>query len=190
MKDSVIIFTIAEITGETIFRRAENYRFFLKRYAHYIEAIAATYAYCLLPNHFHLLVRIREMQTRQVSKTWQALEPSKAFSNLFNSYSKAFNRRYDRTGSLFQKLFRRKRVASERYFVTLVVYIHQMRKDMGWLRIFATGHGHHMDRWFRNSRPGCSEMMYWIGLVDELNLLKQMDFRVDEEMIAGLIGDD
>ena len=44
---------------ETIFRTAENYRFFLERYVYYIEPIAATYAYCLLPNHFHLFVGIR-----------------------------------------------------------------------------------------------------------------------------------
>lgn len=44
---------------ENIFREAENYRFFLEKYQLHITPIAETYAYCLMPNHFHLVIRIR-----------------------------------------------------------------------------------------------------------------------------------
>ena len=47
---------------EDIFVEDENYRFFLQRYLQYIEPIAYTYAYCLLPNHFNFLVRIRNVE--------------------------------------------------------------------------------------------------------------------------------
>jgi putative transposase len=44
---------------ENIFANQDNYRYFLQQYAKYIFPIARTYAYCLMPNHFHLLIRIR-----------------------------------------------------------------------------------------------------------------------------------
>jgi hypothetical protein len=45
--------------GETLFREERNYRYFLDLYARHVEPVAETYAYCLVLNHFHLLVRIR-----------------------------------------------------------------------------------------------------------------------------------
>lgn len=45
---------------ENIFRHEANYYFFLEKYWKYIGPIAETYAWCLMPNHFHLVVRIRK----------------------------------------------------------------------------------------------------------------------------------
>jgi len=50
--------------------------------------------------------------------------PSRQFSHLFNAYAKWFNIRYDRTGSLFEKPFKRKLVESEDYVKRLIYYIH------------------------------------------------------------------
>ena len=47
---------------ENIFRHEANYFFFLEKYWKYISPIAETYAYCLMPNHFHLVVRIRKRE--------------------------------------------------------------------------------------------------------------------------------
>jgi REP element-mobilizing transposase RayT len=47
---------------ENVFRDDENYRYFLEKYEVYIVPIAETYAYCLLPNHFHLVIRIRKRE--------------------------------------------------------------------------------------------------------------------------------
>ena len=44
---------------EDLFREPENYRYFLQQYHKHIDKIADTYAYCQMPNHFHLLVRIK-----------------------------------------------------------------------------------------------------------------------------------
>ncbi|MBN1976347.1 MAG: hypothetical protein JW918_03000, partial [Anaerolineae bacterium] len=46
--------------GENIFIEERNYSYFLGLYAKYIEPIADTFAYVLLRNHFHLLVRIKD----------------------------------------------------------------------------------------------------------------------------------
>lgn len=47
------------INGENIFKEERNYRYFLEKYAKYIEPIADTYAYCLLKNHFHIAIRTK-----------------------------------------------------------------------------------------------------------------------------------
>lgn len=44
---------------ENIFEEPENYHFFLKKYARFLHGVVEIYVYCLLPNHFHLLVRVR-----------------------------------------------------------------------------------------------------------------------------------
>jgi putative transposase len=46
--------------GETLFYKSDNYYHFLRLYDKYIDPIAETFAWCLMGNHFHLLVRIKE----------------------------------------------------------------------------------------------------------------------------------
>jgi putative transposase len=114
-------------SGEPLFREERNYRYFLKLYAHYIEPIAETFAYCLLNNHFHFLVRIKDCQS---------YPPSRAFANLFGTYTKAFNKAYQRTGSLFEKPFRRQLVDHDRYFTALIAYIHRNPQKHGFVDDF------------------------------------------------------
>lgn len=47
---------------ENIFQDEDNFRYFLMKYRHHISPIAETFAYCLMPNHFHLVVRMRRME--------------------------------------------------------------------------------------------------------------------------------
>ena len=118
---------------ENLFREEDNYHYFLKQWAKYIEPVADTYAYCLMPNHFHALVRTKDfrqsdLQGFQNLEGLKNQEPSKriiqAFSNLFNSYSKAYNKMYDRRGSLFEHGFKRKEITSDAYLTAVMVYIH------------------------------------------------------------------
>ena len=67
-----------------------------------------------------------------------SLSASHAFGNLFSTYTKAFNKAYQRTGSLFEKPFRRILVDSDRYFTTLVIYIHQNPQSHGFVDDFRT----------------------------------------------------
>lgn len=119
------------VNRTTIFHNDDNYRYFLQLYVKHIEPVAETYAYCLLPNHFHFLIRTRTADAqaayRQARQTAIAgiIEPSQAFSNLFNAYVRAFNKRNGRTGGLFEARFGRKQVTTDAYLSHLVVYIHQ-----------------------------------------------------------------
>ena len=45
---------------ENLFYKPENYLYFLKKYGKYLFPVLETYAYVLLPNHFHLMVRVRK----------------------------------------------------------------------------------------------------------------------------------
>ncbi|MFW5720817.1 MAG: transposase [Bacteroidota bacterium] len=121
------------IDGEMLFRENTNYEHFFRLYEKYIDPVADTFAWVMMPNHFHFLVRIREKEEVVDSSNparvanpgrVKLLHPSKAFSNLFNSYAQAFNKRYNRHGSLFEKPFRRIRITSEKYFRNMVFYIH------------------------------------------------------------------
>ena len=130
---------------ENIFREKENYHFFLKRYYSYITPIADTYAYGLIKNHFHFSVRIKlEEEIRSFIKNlsesekynFKLTEIEKAlstenefdyprpFSNFFNSYSKSFNKKYVRTGSLFESRFGRSRISSNMKLMHVIYYIH------------------------------------------------------------------
>ena len=48
------------VGDEKLFKSEENYRYFLSKFKSYISTVANTYAYCLLPNHFHVLVKTKE----------------------------------------------------------------------------------------------------------------------------------
>jgi len=128
---------------ENLFENAENYNYFLKRYQYFIEPIADTFAYCLMPNHLHLMVRIKSIAHLQEAnkafisekKGVDFIVPdlnedlisafiSKTFGNLFSSYSQAFNKQQQRKGSLFMPNFKRKEIFDEKYYTQLVFYIH------------------------------------------------------------------
>jgi len=116
--------------GENLFIEERNYYYFFKLYTHYIYPIADTYAYCLMPNHFHLLVRIKPQLEQNTYH--------QAFSNLFSTYTKAINKKYQRTGSLFEKPFKRIHVDSDHYFIALIRYIHQNPQKHGFTNNFRT----------------------------------------------------
>jgi putative transposase len=97
--------------------------------------VADTFAYCLLRNHFHFLVRIKTVEEQQQTlgdpETPKVCNPSQQFGNLFNAYAKAINKAYERTGSLFEKPFGRVPVTSGAQFACLVTYIHRNPQKHG-----------------------------------------------------------
>ena len=109
------------INSDTLFKEKDNYNYFLNLYETHIDPIAETFAWCLMKNHFHFLIRIKEVEE---IKTAIKIQPSQSFSNLFNAYTKAFNKKYQRHGALFERPFRRKWVNYDTYFQNLIVYIH------------------------------------------------------------------
>jgi putative transposase len=113
---------------EELFSMNENYKYFLDKYKRYIVPIADTYCYCLMPNHFHFLIRFKtEKELTMLNETSIENYPkffSEKFRRFLNSYSKAFNKQKGRRGSLFMHPFKRKEIGDVKYFRKIVHYIH------------------------------------------------------------------
>jgi len=116
---------------ENMFFEERNYTHFLKLYAYHIEQVAETFAYCLLRNHFHLLIRVKNEEEIDPKGFQKPLgsgvqrSASQKFSDFFNAYAKSINLAYGRTGSLFQHPFGRIPVTNDRQFWSVIAYIHQ-----------------------------------------------------------------
>jgi putative transposase len=88
-------------------------------------------SYCLMPNHFHFLVR-EPIPTRQKDfiKKYQREDYfrlsniSKFFHALSTAYAKYFGIKYKFAGSVFGQPFRAKQVADDGYLQTIIAYIH------------------------------------------------------------------
>jgi REP element-mobilizing transposase RayT len=102
------------VDRQPIFHTAENYRYFArllqgKALRHSVTIIA----YCLMPNHFHLLLR-------------PGLDDSlvRFMTGVCGSYAQALNAQQGRTGALFQGRFRAVRVDQDAYLSHVARYIH------------------------------------------------------------------
>ncbi|MEQ9165449.1 MAG: transposase [Fulvivirga sp.] len=126
--------------NENLFVEPDNYRYFLELYQKHIHPAVDTFAYVLMPNHFHFLVRVKETDClRDAFPKFQTLEKlidgkgdksqldnfiSKQFANFFSAYTQSFNKHYNRRGSLFMKNFKRKPVVSDEQWRDTFLYIH------------------------------------------------------------------
>ncbi|MFO7822659.1 MAG: transposase [Cyclobacterium sp.] len=113
--------------AENLFREEENYRFFLKQYNKYLDKVVDTYAYCLMPNHFHFLVGVcSENRLRSTFPKFETLEKlvTRQFANFFSSYTQSYNKVYQRRVSLFIKNFKRTPILSEQQWQEAFLYIH------------------------------------------------------------------
>ncbi len=70
-------------------------------------------AYCLMPNHFHFLI-----------KQNTNLAIGDLINKVCTSYVKYFNKRYERVGNLFQDIFKAKHIDNDEYITYLSAYIH------------------------------------------------------------------
>ncbi len=130
---------------QAVFFERENYLYFLRGIKKYVRGHVEVIAYCLMPTHYHILVRIKQflahqtsnIQTSEVFKTSevsgkevssQGVPESKAVSLAMQkfgiSYTKAINKRFSRVGALFQGQFQGKPIKQYNHLLNLCVYIH------------------------------------------------------------------
>lgn len=101
------------IEGRSIFRDDRDREELLTRLAALVETTGLTvYAWALLPNHAHLLVRTGPRSLGRVMRS------------LLTGYAGAFNRKHRRRGHLFQNRYRSVVVEEDPYFLELVRYLH------------------------------------------------------------------
>jgi putative transposase len=96
---------------KTFFNR-ENYLFFLKKIWKHLVPYCDLLAYCLMPNHFHLMVYVREVELEVNSSddsqssdelTSKPRTLNNSIAILLRSYTRAINKQKNRTGSLFRQ---------------------------------------------------------------------------------------
>jgi putative transposase len=131
---------------EVLYRNDENRYFFLQKTGQYLSPILEVYAYCLMGNHFHFLVKtksaadiqqwisqLREEEMIQIQRIYvqagypEAMLPNiieEQFRRFFNAYSKSFNKMWQRSGNLLHRRFRRLPVQDDLHLTWLVYYIH------------------------------------------------------------------
>ncbi|MBL0181994.1 MAG: hypothetical protein IPP96_06730 [Chitinophagaceae bacterium] len=136
LADKIYHITARAVGKEKLFLHDDNYRFFLSRYDRYISPVADTFAWALLPNHIHFLIRIKPYPQLQEhykkikphgkeEEGWQPGFVMKRFGNLFNSYAKSFNLQNNRRGALFIDYMRRLEVNTAAHYSATIFYIHK-----------------------------------------------------------------
>ncbi len=98
----------------SIFREPENYLFLLRRLKQFLPGLElSVIAYCLMPNHYHLLIRQNGEHPAGL-----------LIQRLFNSYTKAYNKRYGHSGTLFERRYQAKPITDNAHLLHLCRYIH------------------------------------------------------------------
>jgi REP element-mobilizing transposase RayT len=112
------------IAQQPIFFSEQNYEYFISLFQKHVSPIVDTFAYCLMNNHFHFLVRIKE--ENELPKKYQGNQRSLSlpFSHWCNAYAQAINKQENRTGSLFQRAFKRVLISSDQQLLQTIMYIH------------------------------------------------------------------
>lgn len=106
---------------DKIFYDEDNYIYLLKKLKEYSNKYEfSVLAYCLMPNHFHLLLRQDADKPLNI-----------ALGFMFNAYTKAVNKKYLRSGTLFEGSFKSIQIDDNKYLVELCRYIHRNPIDDG-----------------------------------------------------------
>lgn len=109
---------------EAIFRLERDYYVFLDLYRKYVHPIANLYGYCLLPTHFHLLLRIKDKQ--KIVYVYSEREMLWGqFEGLFKAYKRHTDQAYQRRGFSFNKGVVRLVPRKKELICDLIVYLHQ-----------------------------------------------------------------
>ena len=128
---------------KNIFRSHHDYIKFAQNYHYYLFPCIQTFAWCLLNNHFHALIRVRTLAEQadlyrektdffgsddlhgKLDPSSKPYNASRQLSHLMNSYTRYFNKKYSSSGTIIEGPLKRKKVMDEDNFNHLICYIHR-----------------------------------------------------------------
>ena len=145
------------INQNSLFLSDENKFYFLKKYHQFLFPFVDTYAYCLLDNHVHWLVKIKIENAiceyiQQISPTEQTSVQQKflqkndvdinklierQFNSFFVSYTRSYNIYYSIKGHLFESPFKRIAINGDAHLTQTIIYIHANALKHGLVKEFA-----------------------------------------------------
>lgn len=126
-----------------IFFELDDYEQFLKKYIYYLYPAVQTLCYCLMSNHFHALIRPRTVteqgtlynkyvdsfkSDRFHGKLSPGIKPysaSRQLAHFMNSYTRSFNKKTNRKGTLVEGPLKRIKINSDSHLTNLICYIHR-----------------------------------------------------------------
>lgn len=125
---------------DILFIEERNYAYFIFLFIKHLKPFIEIYGYSLMENHFHILIRVKELknksQLRKLNQNSIGNILSRKISNFFNAYAKSINKAYFRTGSLFQERFRRKLIEKQDDLKNIILYIHANPQKHGYVKSF------------------------------------------------------
>lgn len=151
------------IDGIPLFKTENEYFFFLEKWKRFTDPVFSTWAYSMLDNHAHFIIKVKQLEEvlealnalpteaktkiiRQFMKTNDAslIGPviQRQINSFMVSYANTYNHIGERKGGLFQRPFRRSIIESEAHLQHAIVYVHANVQRHGLLRDFRT-HPHH-----------------------------------------------
>src|SRR6056297_605423 len=107
---------------EPIFFNNDNYIYFLKKIRSSLIPHTDLLAYCLMPNHYHWLIHVKEEKKKESSHHHPLV---RKIATLQSSYTQAVNKQENRSGSLFRRKSKAKKIEELEYALTCFLYIHQ-----------------------------------------------------------------
>ncbi|HSV88865.1 MAG TPA: hypothetical protein VLH61_09505 [Bacteroidales bacterium] len=156
---------------ENLFLEDKNYAFFLEKFEKYIVEFVDVYVYCLMPNHFHFLIRVKEtcQTTLKVSDRLGFNIVSNAFKKFFTSYTNSFNKVYYKKGSLFQPRFKRRLIEDENHLRNTILYIHNNPVSHGFVSNMAEWKFSSYNTILEKNTPDWLKSSEVIGLFDDVS---------------------
>ncbi len=147
------VYDRANTNGLIVFKDDLDREVFMQRWWKYSLPFFDTYAYCLLPDHFHLVIKVKPLTDavwksivllggRQGAKFKLGLCDSNTFyasvfKALLISYSGYYNRKYNRRGTLWQPKFKRTLLPSTEVVKEKVQYVHRNPIHHGYCNCFS-----------------------------------------------------
>jgi REP element-mobilizing transposase RayT len=123
--------------GDKICYKADNYQYFLDKFATALAPYLHIYAYAILNNHYHIMIRVRSSEEIEAAaiifykiKLWRKLKGDvnaflvERFQRFLGGYAQAIKNQEKRSGSIFEKSFQRIFIDTDNYWYSTLQYIH------------------------------------------------------------------
>ena len=114
-----------------LFITPDNYLYFLNLIKHHLIDFVEILAYCLLPNHFHLVIRTKDSVFEKETESLEITNEEevgkiivKQFRKLFVTYSMAINKQENKVGNLFDPRYKRIEITNNEYLKYVIFYTH------------------------------------------------------------------
>jgi putative transposase len=125
LKDALYFITSRAEHNESIFKDEGDYTMFLELLKKYQEQYGIKiFSFCLMPEHFHLLVELEKELSQDPAGQNKSQEISDFMRDLNNNYTKYYNGRYSRKGHLFRERYKAALIEKEPYLLKMTAYIH------------------------------------------------------------------